>query len=87
MQAIDLCIKGIAVRLWQLGIEMVPLHTRLWVLPIYATIGGSFGYWLEGVGYRQDRILLERKELLLKKRWRLEAAESSSPDDTIASGI
>ena len=77
---------GIAVRLWQLGIEMVPLHSRLWVLPIYATVGGTFGYWLEGMGQRQDRLLLERKEMLLEKRRRLVAPESDSADDVMAAG-
>jgi len=47
-------------------------------MPIYATIGGGFGYWLEGVGHRNDRLLLERKEMLLQKRRRLEASQDTA---------
>ncbi|QSS60860.1 hypothetical protein I7I51_05665 [Histoplasma capsulatum] len=63
---------GIAVRLWQLGIEMRPLFQKqaLWVYPLFATVGGSFGYWLEGVDKRQMAILAERKRSLLEKRQR-----------------
>jgi len=63
---------GIAVRLWQLGIEMRPLFNKesLWVYPLFATVGGSFGYWLEGVESRQLKILADRKEMLLEKRRR-----------------
>jgi hypothetical protein len=42
----------------------------LWVYPLFATIGGSFGYWLEGVESRQLKILADRKEKLLEKRRR-----------------
>ncbi|KAK2739812.1 hypothetical protein FQN55_009133 [Onygenales sp. PD_40] len=63
---------GIAVRFWQLGIEMRPLFHKksLWAYPLFATIGGSFGYWLEGVETRQLRILADRKQNLLEKRQR-----------------
>ncbi|KKZ62736.1 hypothetical protein EMCG_00322 [[Emmonsia] crescens] len=63
---------GIAVRFWQLGIEMRPLFQKqaLWVYPLFATVGGSFGYWLEGVDSRQMAILAERKRSLLEKRQR-----------------
>ncbi|KAF2664297.1 hypothetical protein BT63DRAFT_460602 [Microthyrium microscopicum] len=81
---------GVAVRLWQLGIEMVPVlaRDRLWVYPLYASVGASFGYWLEGVSKRQDRILLERKEQLLEKRRRLQPKPTgdSSADDIMAAG-
>lgn len=51
---------------------MRPLITRqnLWVYPIFAGTGGTFGYWLEGVGQRQKAILGERRDKLLEKRAR-----------------
>ncbi|KAL5342322.1 hypothetical protein BJX70DRAFT_394914 [Aspergillus crustosus] len=63
---------GIAVRLWQLGIEMRPILAResLWVYPLFAGVGGSFGYWLHGVEQRQLAILGQRKEAILAKRRR-----------------
>ena len=64
--------EGIAVRIWQLGIEMRPFFNResLWVYPLFASVGGSFGYWLQGVERRQLRVLGERRDSLLKKRRR-----------------
>lgn len=63
---------GIAVRLWQLSIEMRPLFNRssLWVYPVYAGIGSSVGYWLLGVEQRQVKFLTERRESLLERRRR-----------------
>ncbi|KAG9565482.1 hypothetical protein KCU77_g2620, partial [Aureobasidium melanogenum] len=63
---------GIAVRVWQLGIEMRPIIQRnsLWAYPLFGGIGASFGYWLQGVEERQLRILQETKESLLEKRRR-----------------
>jgi hypothetical protein len=63
---------GIAVRLWQLGIEMRPLLNKesLWVYPLFAGVGGSFGYWLQGVENRQSKILAERREAIIEKRRR-----------------
>jgi hypothetical protein len=60
------------VRLWQLGIEMRPLFRsdKLWVYPLYASIGGGFGYWLEGITHRQKKLLGEQKKDLLEKRAR-----------------
>jgi hypothetical protein len=54
----------------QLGIEMRPFFQKggMWVYPIYAGIGGSFGYWLQGVDQRQMEMLQQRKEMLLAKR-------------------
>jgi hypothetical protein len=73
---------GVAVRLWQLGLEMRPFFNRgsLWVYPIFAGTGASFGYWMQGVEQRQYSILQARKEKLLEKRARraeLEVAEES----------
>ncbi|KAL4873693.1 hypothetical protein BDV12DRAFT_159430 [Aspergillus spectabilis] len=63
---------GIAVRLWQLGIEMRPILAKesLWVYPLFAGVGGSFGYWLHGVEQRQLAILGQQKEAILAKRRR-----------------
>ncbi|KAI9149344.1 hypothetical protein HJFPF1_11396 [Paramyrothecium foliicola] len=63
---------GIGVRFWQVGIEMRPFFNKssLWVYPVYAAGGASFGYWLQGVDDRQAKTLNERKELLLEKRAR-----------------
>jgi hypothetical protein len=46
------------------------LKDKLWVYPLYASIGGGFGYWLEGLTYRQKKFLAEQKEELLAKRAR-----------------
>ena len=63
---------GLAVRFWQLGIEMRPFFNKesLWVYPVYAGVGGSVGYWLMGVEQRQVRFLNQRRESLLEKRRR-----------------
>ncbi|KAL8739406.1 MAG: hypothetical protein Q9190_007793 [Brigantiaea leucoxantha] len=63
---------GVAVRLWQLGIEMRPFFgpSSLWAYPLFAAVGGSFGYWLNGVDIRQNEQLAKRKNQLLEKRKR-----------------
>ncbi|KAF2838187.1 hypothetical protein M501DRAFT_903753, partial [Patellaria atrata CBS 101060] len=63
---------GLAVRFWQLGIEMRPFFQKesLWAYPLFATVGGSFGYWLTGVEERQYKLLSDRRERLLEKRAR-----------------
>ncbi|KLU92733.1 NADH2 dehydrogenase subunit 14K [Magnaporthiopsis poae ATCC 64411] len=63
---------GVAVRAWQLGLEMRPLFNRqsLWAWPVFAGVGGSFGYWLQTVDDRQTAVLAERKEAILEKRAR-----------------
>ena len=60
------------MRFWQVGIEMRPFFNKssLWVYPVYAAGGASFGYWLQGVDDRQAKVLEERKALLLEKRAR-----------------
>lgn len=56
---------------------------------VYATIGGGIGYWLEGVGERQKKLLADRKEVLLEKRRRKVEIESgggagdSAVDETV----
>lgn len=42
----------------------------LWVYPVYAAGGASFGYWLQGVDDRQTAVLNDRKALLMEKRKR-----------------
>lgn len=63
---------GLAVRFWQVGIEMRPFFSResLWVYPVYGLGGASFGYWLQGVSDRQQAVLEQRKADLLEKRRR-----------------
>jgi len=63
---------GLAVRFWQLGIEMRPFFNKesLWAYPFFAAVGGSFGYWMTGVEQRQLLILTERRNALLEKRRR-----------------
>ncbi|ETS02837.1 hypothetical protein HDV57DRAFT_519064 [Trichoderma longibrachiatum] len=63
---------GLAVRFWQVGIEMRPFFNKgsLWAYPVYAAGGASFGYWLQGVDDRQRAVLDERKRALLEKRAR-----------------
>jgi len=72
--------QGLAVRLWQLGIEMRPFFHKegLWTYPVYAGIGASFGYWLKGVEDRQLRILAETRDTLLEKRRRRAEREGLS---------
>ncbi|KAF2468835.1 uncharacterized protein BDR25DRAFT_326529 [Lindgomyces ingoldianus] len=71
---------GVGVRLWQLGIEMRPLFNKesLWVYPVYASIGGSFGYWLMGVEARQFKMLADRRDALLEKRARRKEREEAT---------
>ena len=75
---------GIAARLWQLGIEMRPLFNKesLWVYPVYAGIGGSFGYWLMGVEHRQYQYLAGRRDTLLEKRARRKEREEASAEQS-----
>ena len=63
---------GLAVRFWQLGIEMRPFFNKegLWAYPVFAAAGGGFGYWLTGVESRQMKLLAERRNNLLDKRRR-----------------
>ena len=42
----------------------------LWAYPLFAGVGGSFGYWLMRVEDRQMKILADRRERLLEKRQR-----------------
>lgn len=51
---------------------MRPFFNResLWAYPLFAAVGGSFGYWMTGVEQRQLRVLTERRNALLEKRRR-----------------
>ncbi|KAI9649138.1 hypothetical protein NHQ30_001705 [Ciborinia camelliae] len=68
---------GIAVRAWQLGLEMRPFFNRqsLWVYPIFGGVGASFGYWMQGVENRQQAILGARRTAILEKRARRKERE------------
>jgi hypothetical protein len=70
--------SGVAVRVWQLGLEMRPFFNKgsLWAYPVFAGVGGSFGYWLQGVDDRQAAILEERKQGIIEKRARRAAREA-----------
>lgn len=60
------------MRVWQLGIEMRPFFNKesLWVYPLFAGAGGSFGWWMMGVEERQTKMLSDRRDRLLEKRRR-----------------
>jgi hypothetical protein len=66
--------------MYQLGIELRPLFNKesLWVYPVYASIGGSFGYWLMGVEQRQFKMLADRREALIEKRARRKARDEAA---------
>lgn len=51
---------------------MRPFYARSSLLgyPIFAGLGATFGYWLNGVQERQEAILADRKTNLLEKRAR-----------------
>jgi hypothetical protein len=57
---------------------MRPFFNRgsLWAYPVFAGVGGSFGYWLQGVDERQTAMLEERKQTILEKRARKAAREA-----------
>lgn len=59
---------------------MRPLFNResLWVYPVFAGIGGSFGYWLMGVEQRQYQMLADRRDALLEKRARRKARDEGA---------
>lgn len=71
-----------ATRAWQLGIEMRPILYKqgLWIYPVYATVGASFGYWLQGIDDRQTAILTARKETILAKRARRAEREAAAAE-------
>jgi hypothetical protein len=49
----------------------------LWVYPIFGGIGASFGYWLQDVDTKQQRILGARRTTMLEKRARRDAREAA----------
>ena len=60
--------------------EMRPFFNKgsLWVYPVYAAGGASFGYWLQGVDDKQTALLEERKDKLLEKRARKAARDAEA---------
>jgi hypothetical protein len=80
---------GVATRLLQLGIEMRPFFQRggLWVYPMFAGIGGSFGYWLKGVEDRQMKMLAQRKQIVVEKRRRRAEREERDANATEISSV
>ena len=59
----------------------------LWVYPLYAGAGGSFGWWMMGVEERQNSILNKRKESLLEKRRRRAEREGHGEDQVEEAGV
>lgn len=53
----------------------------LWAYPIFAGIGGSFGYWLTGVERSQLKVLADRRDRLLEKRKRRAEREAAAAGD------
>ena len=82
-------MTGLAVRFWQLGIEMRPFFIKesLWAYPLFAGVGASFGYWLTGVEQRQLQMLSERRESLIEKRRRRAERESKDAERTQADEV
>jgi hypothetical protein len=68
---------------------MRPFFNRqsLWVYPLYAGAGGSFGWWMMGVEERQNSILNKRKESLLEKRRRRAERETQGDEKVQEAGI
>jgi hypothetical protein len=64
---------------------MRPLFGRsyLWTYPVYAAVGGSFGYWLTGVESRQLAVLEERKQRLLEKRRKRDEVRIGTPSQLL----
>lgn len=58
---------------------MRPLFAKrgVWAYPLYATVGASFGYWLQGVDERQTAMLQQRKAAIMEKRARRKAAQAA----------
>ena len=81
-----LIVSGIATRLAQLGVEMRPFFQRqnLWAYPLFAGVGGSFGWWLQGVESRQMKMLQQRKEMVIEKRRRRDEREGVETAGTLA---
>ncbi|KAK3398984.1 NADH:ubiquinone oxidoreductase 10.4kD subunit [Sordaria brevicollis] len=77
---------GLATRAWQLGIERRPIFSRntLWGYPVFATIGASFGYWVQGVEVKQEALLQERKQAILEKRARRKARQQEQGEPEAA---
>ncbi|KAH9901846.1 hypothetical protein F4778DRAFT_781733 [Xylariomycetidae sp. FL2044] len=73
---------GVAVNFWRLGLEMRPFFNKhvLWTYPAFASVGGAFGYWLQGVDDRQREILEERKQILLEKRAKRAALDAQKAE-------
>lgn len=67
---------------------MRPFFNRngLWAYPVFAAVGGSFGYWLQGVSERQDQLLQERKYSLLEKRRRRAEKEGKALTEPMDGG-
>jgi hypothetical protein len=69
-----------------MGIQMRPFLQFWQAYPVYAAVGASFGYYLQGVEDNQMRYLRETRDRLLeKRRRRAEREAASGADPTIYS--
>ncbi|KAI5289877.1 hypothetical protein KEM52_000638 [Ascosphaera acerosa] len=77
---------GVLARMWQLGIQKRPIVEvpKLWVYGLFGGLGGTVGYWLQGVEDRQLAMLAERKAVLLAKRARQAAREQEGEESGAA---
>ena len=50
---------------------------------LFAGVGGSFGYWLQGVENRQLKIIAQRRDAVLEKRQRREEREGKPAEGGI----
>lgn len=68
---------------------MRPFFQRgaLWVYPMFAGIGGSFGYWMKGVEDRQMKMLAQRKQIVIEKRRRRAEREGREENATEVSSV
>jgi len=68
---------------------MRPFFQRgsLWAYALFGGLGGSFGYWLQGVEDRQWKMLQQRKEMLIEKRRRRAEREAMETTSTEAAGV
>lgn len=63
-----------------MGIQHRPIiHLpTMWVYGLFGGLGGTFGYWIQGVEDRQMAMLADRKAALLAKRARQAERDSAA---------
>ena len=53
----------------------------MWAYPVFGGVGASFGYWIQGVDQRQQKILGARRASLLEKRARRAEREAAEAEE------